>query len=209
MGRSRGTAHVVTRVHAEVNVSQRHSLTRVVTVAGAMTKKTDGMLVITYADVSGAVQMINRPVKNATVWRNAMKLAARINAIAGRNYMVRLLIGAFGSAAIVADLAACGSPAPVVHAPLAYKCAVSDNASETEHTGMTELTFTVTVINLATYAQPIPTLDVYVQDYAGAAVQGPYPFPIGASAPVGTSMQILKMESYAEVTECTVASAPS
>lgn len=69
-------------VHAEVHATQRHSLTRVVTVVGAATKKTDGSLVITYTGPTG-LEVITKSIANATAYRQAMTFAAKVNAIAG------------------------------------------------------------------------------------------------------------------------------
>jgi hypothetical protein len=72
----------VQNVHAEVHATQRHTLTRVVTVVGAATKKTNGSLVITYTGPAG-VQVITKHIGDATAYRNAMTFAAKVNAIAG------------------------------------------------------------------------------------------------------------------------------
>jgi hypothetical protein len=74
----------VTGVRAEVNTTQRYSLTRVATVVGAATKKTDGTLVISYKDAAGAVQVITKQVKGAADYRTAMNFAAKLNGIAGQ-----------------------------------------------------------------------------------------------------------------------------
>jgi hypothetical protein len=68
-------------VHAEVHATQRHTLTRVVTVVGAATKKTNGSLVITYAGPTG-VEVIEKQIGDATAYRQAMSFSARLNAIA-------------------------------------------------------------------------------------------------------------------------------
>lgn len=76
--------HRVTRVHAEVNATQRHSLTRAATVVGAATLKTNGYLVISYADAAGLVQVKNLKISGAGPYRKAMAFAARANAVAGQ-----------------------------------------------------------------------------------------------------------------------------
>lgn len=65
--------------YAEVTgVTSRHTVTRVVTVAGALTKKTDGTVVITFT--SGQVH--TWPVHGAADLRQASTFVARFNAMA-------------------------------------------------------------------------------------------------------------------------------
>jgi hypothetical protein len=114
----------------------------------------------------------------------------------------------FGAVALGAltTIAACGHAAvPVSNAPLTYSCAVSNDNSDTEYTGTTALTFTVTVDNQASYAQQIPTLDIYAQPYGGNP--GTYQDSIGGSAPVGTSTQTFKVSGYTEIQSCSVTGA--
>jgi hypothetical protein len=71
---------------------------------------------------------------------------------------------------------------------------------------MTVLKFTVKVDNPASQATSnLPDVQIYVQDYAGAAKQGPYPFPVGHSIPGGTSTLTFSMNAYANVDLCSVA----
>jgi hypothetical protein len=66
------------------------------------------------------------------------------------------------------------SAPPASLSSLSYSCSVADNASDTEHTGMTVLKFTVKVDNPASHATSnLPEVQIYVQDYGGAAKQGP------------------------------------
>jgi hypothetical protein len=72
----------VSNVHAEVDATQRHTLTRVVTVVGAATKKTDGTLVMSYTTQAGP-QVKTITVKGAGQYRAAMTFAAKLNALGG------------------------------------------------------------------------------------------------------------------------------
>lgn len=64
---------------AEISgLTQRHTLTRTVTVVGAFTKKTDAMLVVAMAN--GNVH--TSKLSNATAFRRAAQWAAKFNALA-------------------------------------------------------------------------------------------------------------------------------
>jgi hypothetical protein len=65
--------------HAEIaGFTQRHTLTRTVTVVGAFTKKTDATLVITMTN--GNIHTFK--IKDATAFRQAAQWTAKFNALA-------------------------------------------------------------------------------------------------------------------------------
>jgi hypothetical protein len=128
-----------------------------------------------------------------------------------RNMIAALI--AIPAVGVGVGLQACSSGSSSSAAPpasissLSYTCSVADNASNTDVTGMTVLDFTVKVDNPAGQATSnLPAVQIYVQDYAGAPEQGPYPFPVGHSMPPGVSTLKFTMNAYANVDLCSVAS---